>query len=401
MKISFVTPEFITEDNYDGGLSNYLAKVGLGLKRLGHEVCIIVRSHTDEKLDWQGLDVYRVKIAGPPVPFLNNLLREYRQGIDCLWQSWKLNRSVAKINEQVKFDIIQYTSYTATGLFRIKCAPSVVRLSSYDPLLREAYGVKADLPRRLLEFIEKLAIKKSDAVFSPSQLLSKVAGERLKVPVDVIHSPFAEVSGTREHQPYLDLLKGKRYLLFFGTLGVLKGVGTIGEIIRPLLENHPDLFFVFVGKDAGFRGQPIIQEVWTQAGPSRGRVLYLGKMRQNQLVPIIENSLAAILPSHIDNFPNTCVEAMAAGRVVVGTRGTSFEELLEDGVSGFLAEPDNSSDLKEKIETVLGLDAMSLDRMGQKAKEGAAELSGDLALLSLVSFFEKVIDARKSQRDSS
>ncbi len=50
MKISFITPEFITEENYDGGLSNYLAKVGLGLTRLGHEVTIIVRSHTDEQL---------------------------------------------------------------------------------------------------------------------------------------------------------------------------------------------------------------------------------------------------------------------------------------------------------------------------------------------------------------
>ncbi len=180
----------------------------------------------------------------------------------------------------------------------------------------------------------------------------------------------------------------------------MKGVATIAEIIRPLLEDHPDLFFVFIGKDAGFQGQPIMHEVWKQAGPCRGRALHLGKMQQAQLIPILENATAVVLPSHIDNFPNTCIEAMAAARVVVGTRGTSFEELIDDGVSGFLTEPGDSSDLREKIEKVLDLDARSLDRIGQNARGKTTELSGDFPLLRLVSFYENVVDARTDQQDS-
>jgi len=395
VKIAFVSPEFITEENYDGGLSNYLAKVGLGLTRLGHEVTIIVRSHVDEKLNWNGIDVRRVKIGGAPLFFLKNILREYRPVIDCLWQSWKFSRAIRRIHTEVAFDIIQYASYTATGLFRSKNTPSVVRISSYDPLLREAYGEEVNLPRRLLEYFELLSLKRSDAVFGPSLFLSHVIGERLEISIEVIQSPFVKVTDLQELQPYHDLLKGKKYLLFFGTLGKLKGVGTIAEIIRPLLENHPDLFFVFIGKDAGFQGQPIMHEIWKQAGPCRGRSLYLGKMQQAQLIPILENATAVVLPSHIDNFPNACVEAMAAARVVVGTRGTSFEELIEDGVSGFLVPPDNSEALLAKIKFILALDSKSLDRIGRAACQCVAELSGDIPILCHISFYERVIAARK------
>lgn len=396
MKIAFVSPEFVSEENFDGGLSNYLAKVGLGLRRLGHEVTVVVRSHVDEEFDWQGIRVCRVKIGGPPFPFLNNVLREYRAVIDCLWQSWKLNRALLKLSKSIEVDIIQYASYTATALFRLKNIPSVVRLSSFDPLLREAYGVELDFPRRLLEYLESVSIKKADAVFSPSQLLSRVAGERLDISVDVIQSPFATMSGTRDSRPFAELLQGKRYLLFFGTLGRLKGVITISRMIRALLERHPDLFFVFIGKDAGYRGRPVMQEVWSQAGPCRGRVLYLGKMHQEQLVPILENATAVVLPSHIDNFPNTCVEAMFAGRVVVGTHGTSFEELLEDGVTGFLVTPDSPDELGGKVDYVLTLDSEILDGIGQNARRRAAELSGDVPLQHLVSCYKKVIAAHNT-----
>jgi hypothetical protein len=39
-----------------------------------------------------------------------------------------------------------------------------------------------------------------------------------------------------------NFLAEKRYILFFGTLGVLKGVLSISEIIRDLLEHNRDIF---------------------------------------------------------------------------------------------------------------------------------------------------------------
>src|ERR1051326_7456438 len=49
-------------------------------------------------------------------------------------------------------------------------------------------------------------------------------------------------------------------------------------------------------------------------------------------------SASVVLPSLIDNLPNSCLEAMGLGRVVIGTKGTSFEELITDEANGFLIE---------------------------------------------------------------
>jgi glycosyltransferase involved in cell wall biosynthesis len=46
-----------------------------------------------------------------------------------------------------------------------------------------------------------------------------------------------------------------------------------------------------------------------------------------------------VTPSRVDNCPNTCLEAQALGKIVIGTRQSSLEELVDHGVTGFLAEP--------------------------------------------------------------
>ena len=50
------------------------------------------------------------------------------------------------------------------------------------------------------------------------------------------------------------------------------------------------------------------------------------------------------LPSKVDNLPNTCLEAMALKRVVIGSRtAASFDQLISDGVNGFPGFADRRS----------------------------------------------------------
>ena len=66
MRIAFVTPEFITEDCYDGGLANYLARISTRLAENGHEITVFVSSNVDEVLEWRGVSICRVAIGGAP-----------------------------------------------------------------------------------------------------------------------------------------------------------------------------------------------------------------------------------------------------------------------------------------------------------------------------------------------
>lgn len=55
-------------------------------------------------------------------------------------------------------------------------------------------------------------------------------------------------------------------------------------------------------------------------------------------------------PADNESFGRVAVEAMAASLPVVGMRGGGVAEIVADGKTGLLAEPDNARDLAQKIE---------------------------------------------------
>lgn len=392
MRIAFVTPEYITEKNFDGGLANYLGRVCPALVAMGHDVVVVVTSLREGSFIQDGVQVHRVIINPTALHWLNRFtLKRQRVANQWILQSWLLNRSCAKLHRECPLDLIQYASYTATGLFRLRTVPAIVRLSSYEPMFQRACDQPASLNNRLKTYLEKVAIGRADAVFCPSQVVADAASRDTGKSIKVIESPFTGNPREVDDQPFKSLLEGKKFLLFFGMLSVLKGVLSIAEIISPLLSTHSDLYFVFIGKDGGYLNQPMIEHVWEKAGTYRGRVLYLGQMPHSQLYPILAHAAAVVLPSRIDNLPNTCLEAMACRRVVIGTRGASFEQLIEDEVNGFLAPIDSPAGLLSIVEKVLSLPESEKLKLGERAANRIEALRPEVAINRLVALYESVI----------
>jgi len=340
MRIAFVTPEYVTEDTYYGGLANYLYRVSQALLKLGHEPEIFVAARQNESLVHDGVAIHRIRKERRLFNILDRLtFRRFTRSIQWLGQSWTLNRAVNKVHRHHPFSAVQCTSYMATGVLRNRAILTVIRVSSYELLWRQEYQEdRSGGEHHLSIILDRLALKRADSLYAPSRLLAQTIEKDSGRHIDVIESPFHLESWVLNDRIFHDLLSGKRYLLFFGAVGLLKGVAVIAEIIGDLLSQYEDLFFVFIGNDKGYQGNSMMEHLWSQAGQNRGRVLYLGVMHHEYLYPIVQNAHAVVLPSLIDNLPNTCLESMALGKIVIGTRGASFEQLIEDGISGFLAE---------------------------------------------------------------
>lgn len=398
MKIIFVTPEFITEPNsFDGGLANYLFRVAKALVEFGHEPVVLVAANEDNLLLYEGISVYRVNVNNKLIKLLDRVTR-YRCSFLLNWtySSWVLNSALKKVTRESCFDLIQYASYTATGYFRNRRIPSVVRISAYQPLNMVCYGYSSEsLEVKQVKFLERACLKRSDGLFAPSKLMAVMIQDLFNEKVEVIESPYEYESEDNDFSVYDKLLSGKNYLLFFGSVGQLKGVDTIASIIKNYLNQYHDWYFVFIGKNMNYKAGKMMDHVYSRAGcANRERIIYHDRLSHQQLKPIIQNATAVILPSKIDNLPNACIEAMALGKVVIGTRGASFDQLIDDGVNGFLCEIDDPRDLMQTICRVMNLTEQEKNEIGEKAQERINKLRPQLTVKELLLFYESVIKKR-------
>ena len=80
-----------------------------------------------------------------------------------------------------------------------------------------------------------------------------------------------------------------------------------------------------------------------------------------------------VLPSHYEPFGRVLIEAMAAGKPVIGTRVGGIPEIIEDGVTGLLVPPHSPEKLAQAIIEILQNREMA-HQMGEAGRIRAQEL---------------------------
>jgi len=398
MRIALVTTEFVTEELFDGGLANYINRVAISLKFLGHKPIILVASDRTEIIKHKGIDIHRIKVdfldesSFTQSKFINKFYRTFRY----INNSRIINNYLKSVHKAKTIDIIQYTHLCGLGLSRITYIPSVIRLSAYTREWMKAYEINGFVQQF---FWEKIALFRSDAIFGPSNLVNNLVKKEIHKNICLIESPFINDIENENFEIYQQNLANKKYLLFFGSVGLLKGIDTISKILLPIFNKYTDLYFVIAGKDLGYPdGRPIIPQLYNRINGFEERLIYLGRLRHEELYPIIKNSFGVILPSRIDNFPNTCIEAMAHSKIVIGTLGTSFEQLISDGINGFLCKVDDDNDLLRAIEKLMALSFSEKSKMEDLAFQRTQKLRPEIVVNQLVDFYKEVINKKKEKK---
>lgn len=96
------------------------------------------------------------------------------------------------------------------------------------------------------------------------------------------------------------------------------------------------------------------------------------------------------LTSVSEGFPNSIVEAMAAGRAVVATRVGGVADAVAEGETGLLVPPGDHGALAAALDSLVR-DPARRARMGERARERAASrYSADVAIGALESVYARV-----------
>lgn len=355
MRFAFVTTEFLTTLPDGGGLASYVARMSALLARAGHEVEIFVpieasNAHLPPEMTWSGCRLHHVRtsrsiaskiatrlqrLAGFPQPSPWGYFRSQAEAVAA---------ALMRADALAPFDVVQSADHHGIGL-AIPARPGrlhVVRCSAAMALYMEC-DERRDRRARVQIELEEAAVAQADFAFAPSRLTAAHYSLKLGRPVAVLPTPIyldvtPEVSESPGQPPGLP----PRYLLHFaGRLIPRKGTDLIAEALPLALAEAPELTMVWAG-----RLQPEAQtRLFARLGPAADRVLVLPPQDKSSLYALIRGAVCTVLPSLIDNLPNTVLESLMLGVPVIGSQDSSIEELVEDDVSGVLVPNGSAQDL--------------------------------------------------------
>ncbi len=407
MRIAFLTTEFVTEPYFAGGLAQYLGRVVPALVQRGHDVEVFVTAESNDEVSYQGALVHRVR----PEPWLalrlvNGLRRVVGRGGLAEAQricsvAKGIDGALRRRSKVVHFDVVQAASWMATGYFAAKrqrqVAPVVVRVSSYQPLLAAAQRQERTLDNRMINYIELAAMRRAAVVYAPSKFLAGEISNKTGLNIQVVQPPFYSKNSREDSSATRKLGDWRNYLLFFGRVARYKGAGLLADAIEPLFKNLPGLRLAMAGPIS--EGDTAAKRLLELTSSFPKQVRYLGVLPPQQLRPIIRKARAVVLPSLMDNLPNTCLEALSLGKLVIGPNGVSFDELITDGESGILFELANPDSLRRAILRAWNLSEAEHKHISESAKARIAHLNPNTVLYRLEQLFENVISCSASDRD--
>jgi glycosyltransferase involved in cell wall biosynthesis len=173
--------------------------------------------------------------------------------------------------------------------------------------------------------------------------------------------------GTIEHIPnFIDMktiaaseVTGD-YCLYLGRLSREKGVKTLLMALKDL-RVKTELIVAGDGPD-----RDALQKIAINGALP---ATFTGYLNGAEVKKTITGAKVIIMPSEwYENAPLSLLEAFAWGKPVIGARIGGIPEMIDGGVNGYLFEPGNATDLRNKLEMFLALPSDRVLEMGRAAR---------------------------------
>jgi glycosyltransferase involved in cell wall biosynthesis len=180
----------------------------------------------------------------------------------------------------------------------------------------------------------------------------------------VIHNGVGEMWFQTDHLDSTEEQQNEKYVLFVGRLVPVKGVDLLLRAWKNACLHVPDTT-LWVAGDGSELGN--LRSLANELGIAP-LVRFLGPKKPEELRRLYRNAEAVVLPSRREGLPLTVLEAGACGAPCVTTSIPGIAEIIEDGVTGFLVEPESTDALTSGI-----LKALRLSREERRHMRLAAQ----------------------------
>lgn len=231
--------------------------------------------------------------------------------------------------------------------------------------------------------------------FSRRQLVEKlkIRPSRLRVvseAADPIFRPLEDQAG-RDLFGQWSVPARARLLVYVGGFSPHKNLFMLLEVVRELLhrEAFHDLFLLLVGDHSGDSFFSCYRQLTERVSLDRleGRILFPGRLEDEDLVALLNRAEALILPSFCEGFGLPGVEAAACGTPVLATTESPLPELLGEGA--IAVKPGDRAGWLRALERVLTDRALRV-HMREECLAATSRLSWKNSAAQLLSIFDEL-----------
>lgn len=164
------------------------------------------------------------------------------------------------------------------------------------------------------------------------------------------------------------------------------------DAVAILLQRGREVQLLLAGEDSRLPGAiPVEPSLRQRAIPLGERVHFLGRIENPlQLSHGFDIAVCCSDPFN-EGIPNSLIEPMSCGKPVVATRVDQVDELVDDGVNGFLVPSGDAMSLADALDRLV-VDAPLRVRMGQAARRTIEErFSFDAALAQYRALYGRLL----------
>ncbi|MEM5830907.1 MAG: glycosyltransferase family 4 protein [Candidatus Aenigmatarchaeota archaeon] len=212
-----------------------------------------------------------------------------------------------------------------------------------------------DLPHPKIIEKELKEYEEADYISIPSLFTKRTFLEKGVPENKILHIPYGVDLSSFRQEPRKDNIFR---IIFVGKVCLRKGVQYLLQAYSELKLKNSELMIV----------GPLSDDIKSIFEKYKNNFNYVGRVPQNELYKYYSQSSVFVLPSIEEGLAMVQLQAMACGLPVICTTNTGGEDIVRDGIDGFIIPIRDVSKLKEKI--LYFYENQDIARqMGQNAKE--------------------------------
>lgn len=177
---------------------------------------------------------------------------------------------------------------------------------------------------------------------------------------------FVEKHDMKAAREYLNIPQDKIVLLFFGQIKKVKGVGLLLEAFGKLAQKRDDLYLVIAGsvwKDDFAPYQEIINKYQLSEEVLKTDIRFI----PDEEVGYFYSACDIAMMPYLDVYQSGVIHLVYAyEKPAVATAIAPFMEIVEDGVTGYLCQPNSTDDLMRTIERAVS----EMERFNELGRKG-------------------------------